>query len=252
MSTPHRRKKGPAAGSHAGPESNTEPTTNASAVPSLSGRWFSVAVAPLDRLKHNQTGAIFSVLLAIWIVLLRESHFRRSNTIHLSDAILAERAGITRRTVIRYRHDLVATGLVTVAEPKRDRTTGRYHPTTWILNPTVPAFRPPRSDTKSPGPSDTESPRPSDTESTTQSHRLLQSSPGGFPSQAALGEETVEVGKNTGGDATRSPRGVRLEAATTSAASPGEKEDEGTRPPSPLSWREVALANRRQPKGRRP
>jgi len=154
-------------------------------------RWFPVAVADLDRLKHNQTAAGFAVLLAVWIVLLREAHFRRTHKVKLADSIVAERAGITRRTIIRYRGDLVATGLVLATEPTRDPTTCRYLPTTWTLRPSVPMFRASPSDNKSPGPSDNDSPGPCDSEDTTQSHRLLQSSPGGFPSQAATGEETV-------------------------------------------------------------
>lgn len=187
-------------------------------------KWFAVAVADLDKISNNRTGGNKSVMLSIWLVLLREAHFKRSLTVTMTDAMLADRTGLSSKTVSRYKSDLEAAKLASAGRKVMDKATRRYLPTKWTLTPSVKPFmeRKP-SDSVSHGPSDSESHGPWDTGSGSQCPELLQSSPGGCQSPAPRGEETVSTEP---GRRLPSHRGGRSKAASPSEATPPVRKEE--------------------------
>ena len=99
-----------------------------------SGFWFPISVADMDTMRRNRPDT-FSTIFAVWAVLVREAHFKRSLVFTLADGIVADRAFVSRGTVWKIKRALKDLRLLNYRAPKND-TAGNC-PTSWILKPSV-------------------------------------------------------------------------------------------------------------------
>lgn len=118
----------------ASPASHASPASMAASTTDGARGWTAICDADLDRICNSypeNSGALF----AVWYVLLRDARDKRSLEIQLSDAILADRVKVSRRTVIKMRKLLAEAGLLTCHQ-KKSAATGN-EATTYVLTPTV-------------------------------------------------------------------------------------------------------------------
>lgn len=78
-------------------------------------------------------------LLAVLVVLLRESRFRKSASFSLADGIVADRAKVSRRLLTTLKPKLVEAGVVECKIFRRSENANM--PTVWTVRPAVPLVR---------------------------------------------------------------------------------------------------------------
>jgi len=235
MSTaPPKEKAGPVFANETGQEQDVTASSRIAEKSRSVNLWYAAAVADEDRLLKHSPGQ-YTILAAIWRVLVREAFFKKTCRITLADDIIAQRTGLNRRTILRAKNDLEKTHLVKLAPTERDRSTGRMKPTRWHIKPSVkPYFEIHPRDTESQGPSDNQSQgSPCDFVEGSTKSQTLTSPPSACPSSGGKGG----VRKKTP-PASHSHAGGRLEAAAASEA--GKREED------PNDWRSVAAETRRR------
>jgi hypothetical protein len=105
--------------------------------------WFAVAVRDMDRIRQNCPKQ-FPFVFAVWMVLVREAHFKRADKVTLTADIIADRTGISRRMVFVVSELLADLGLIK-KQSRRDRTTGKNTPLVWTVKSAV-SFKPSATD----------------------------------------------------------------------------------------------------------
>jgi hypothetical protein len=97
-------------------------------------KWTAVADADADLIARSQRPETYALCLAVWHTLVRESSYRRSRTVTLSDSVLADRCHVSRNTVRKATRMLHALGLLKSASgyvpgsKSREPLTRELHP----------------------------------------------------------------------------------------------------------------------------
>ena len=102
-------------------------------------KWTAVADADADLIARSQRPETYALCLAVWHTLVRESSYRRSRTVTLSDSVLASRCHISRNTVRKATRMLHALGLLKSASGYVPGSKSR-EPLTRELRPAVSPY----------------------------------------------------------------------------------------------------------------
>ena len=99
------------------------------------GIFFPIDSYDLDKITREHPECAPSIV-ALWVTLMREASYMRSLKVTMGDGVAADRAKLSRRTVVAIKPWFTVLGLATFRS-ERANGSKRQLPTVWVLTPTT-------------------------------------------------------------------------------------------------------------------